>query len=125
MNFDNLAIGTDIEEIERFENKTIEQDEKFLRKIFTQKELDYCFKDKQSAAHMCVRFCAKEAVVKALSQFGISDVYYSDIEILNRENGSPYCIIKKYPNITIKISLSHAKTYAVATVLALTDEIQS
>lgn len=125
MNFDNFAIGTDIEEIERFKNKTLEQDEKFLRKIFTQKELDYCFKDKQSASHLCARYCAKEAVVKALSQLNITDVYYSDIEILNRKNGSPYCIIAKYPNINIKVSLSHSKTYAVATVLAFTEEIQS
>ena len=117
MNFDNFAIGTDIEEIERFTDKTLEQDEKFLRKIFTQKELDYCFKDKQSASHLCVRFCAKEAVVKALSQFNISNVYYSDIEILNHENGLPYCIMAKYPNIKVKISLSHSKTYATATVL--------
>lgn len=125
MNFDNFAIGTDIEEIERFANKTLEQDEKFLRKIFTKKELDYCFSNSQSASHLCARYCAKEAVVKALSQFRISDVYYSDIEILNHENGLPYCIIVKYPNIKVKISLSHSKTYAVATVLAFTDEIQS
>lgn len=117
MNFDNFAVGTDIEEIERFNNKTLEQDEKFLRKIFTSAELEYCFKDKQSASHLCVRFCAKEAVVKALSQFGISDVYYSDIEILNNENSSPYCIIDKYPNINVKVSLSHSKLYATATVL--------
>ncbi len=117
MNFNNLAIGTDIEEINRFDNKKLEQDEKFLRKIFTVKELEYCFKDNQSASHLCVRYCAKEAVVKALSQFKIRDVYYSDIEILNNENGSPYCSIKKYPNITVKVSLSHSKTYATATVL--------
>lgn len=117
MNFDNLAIGTDIEEIERFKNKTVEQDEKFLHKIFTPSEIEYCFKDKQYASHLCVRYCAKEAVVKALSQFGITDVYYSDIEILNHENGSPYCIIEKYPEIKIKVSLSHSKTYATATVL--------
>ncbi|MBR2525990.1 holo-ACP synthase [bacterium] len=117
MDFDKLAIGTDIEEIERFSNKTLEQDEKFLRKIYTPAELEYCFKDKQSASHLCARYCAKEAVVKALSQFEISDVFYGDIEILNHENNSPYCIIKKYPNIEIKVSLSHSKTYATATVL--------
>ena len=117
MEFNNFAIGTDIEEIERFSNKSDVNDEVFLRKIFTTNEIKYCFKDKQYASHLCVRFCAKEAVVKALSQFKINDVYYSDIEILNHENGSPYCVIKKYPNIKIKISLSHSKTYATATAL--------
>ena len=117
MSFDNISIGTDIEEIERFKNKSRENDSHFLSKIFTEKELDYCFKDKQSAQHLCVRFCAKEAVVKALSNFNITDVYYSDIEILNHENGSPYCTIFKYPKIQVKVSLSHSKIYATATVL--------
>lgn len=121
MDFDKLAIGTDIEEIERFKDKSLEQDEKFLRKIFTQKELAYCFKDKQSASHLCARYCAKEAVVKALSQFKITDVYYSDIEILNSENGSPYCTIEKYPSVKIKVSISHSKTCATATVLCFKD----
>ncbi len=117
MEFENISIGTDIEEIERFKNKTREEDFLFLNKIFTKKELDYCYKDKQFAQHLCVRFCAKEAVVKALSDFSITDVFYSDIEILNHKNGSPYCIIEKYPNIIVKISLSHSKTYATATAL--------
>ena len=119
MDFENISIGTDIEEIERFKDKSRENDFHFLNKIFTEKELDYCFKDKQSAQHLCVRFCAKEAVVKALSEFNITDVYYSDIEILNHENGSPYCKIAKYPDIKIKLSLSHSKTYAVATVFCV------
>ncbi len=122
MNFENISIGTDIERIERFENKSRENDSHFLNKIFTEKELDYCFKNKQYAQHLCARFCAKEAVVKALTDFNITDVYYKDIEILNRENGSPYCIISKYPDIKIKITLSHAKDYATATVICFNDK---
>ena len=38
-----LNIGVDIEDNSRFENKTLKKDEKFLRKIFTQNELDYCY----------------------------------------------------------------------------------
>ena len=33
------------------------------------------------------RYCAKEAVVKALSELGIKDIYYSDIETLNEPDG--------------------------------------
>ena len=110
-----ISIGTDIEEVSRFEGKT--QDELFLRKIYTSKEISYCLKHKHPALHLCARYCAKEAVVKALSDFEVKDVYYGDIEILNREDGSPYVILDKYPDLRIKVSLSHCKTYATATAL--------
>jgi len=113
----NIAIGTDIEEIKRFEGKSPQKDKPFLTKIFTKKELEYSFKSGTSAQHLCVRFCAKEAVVKALSSFDIKDVFYSDIEILNRQDGAPYALIEKYPNLNVKISLSHCKTYATATAI--------
>ena len=117
MDFESFSIGIDIEEIERFSGKTIENDSLFFDKIFTKNELEYCFSHGCSDQHLCARFCAKEAVVKALSGFDIKDVYYSDIEVFNNESGMPYCIISKYPNIKVKISLSHSKKYAVANVL--------
>lgn len=116
---ENFSIGCDIEENSRFESKTLEKDKDFLEKIFTEKELEYCYKNKNYAQHLCARFCAKEAIVKALTEFEINDVYYSDIEILNKENGAPFAKIKKYPKIEIKISLSHCKTYSIANVLLL------
>lgn len=117
----NISVGTDIEEISRFECKTLENDKDFLERIFTSKELEYSYKSRNYAQHLCARFCAKEAVIKALSYFEINDVYYSDIEILKRENGSPYVVLEKYPKLSIKISLSHCKTYATATVIILGD----
>ena len=117
MEFDKLAIGTDIEEIERFEGKNLDSDKKFLERIFTPNELEYCFSKSNPAQHLCARYCAKEAVVKAISLYGIKDTYYSDIEVLNCENGTPLCKINKYPDIEIKISLSHSKKYATANVL--------
>ena len=43
MDFENISIGIDIEEISRFENKDLKTDEKFLKRIFTDKEFEYCF----------------------------------------------------------------------------------
>ena len=83
-------VGVDIEEISRFENKTIENDSHFLNKIYTENELDYCFSNALPARHLAARFCAKEAVVKALSNILNKNLSYSQIEILRRENGSPY-----------------------------------
>ena len=112
-----ISIGCDIEEISRFENKK----ELFLNKIYTKSEQEYCAGFSDSAPHLAVRYCAKEAVVKALNDFNIKDVYYSDIEISNNSDGAPYVTIKKYPNLKIKISLSHSKSYATATALIFED----
>lgn len=116
---EKISIGTDIEEISRFSGKSKEKDTAFLEQIYTQKEIEYSYKSKNFAQHLCARYCAKEAVVKALSEFGISDVFYGDIEILNHEDGAPYVNLAKYSDLKIKISLSHCKIYAIATALII------
>ncbi len=121
MEFENISIGVDIEEISRFEGKERGKDANFLARIFTEKELDYCYKNKNYASHLCGKYCAKEAAVKALTNFNINNVYYGDIEILNKDNGIPFVNLPKYPDIKFKVSVSHSKLYATATVLALKD----
>ena len=115
--FDKISTGTDIESVSRFENKTLETDRDFLDRIFTSPELDYCFSSSKPAQRLCARFCAKEAAVKALTAFGITDVYYSDIEITKEPSGMPVIKIKKHPEISAKVTLSHTKDYASANVI--------
>ncbi len=112
---ENISIGTDIEEIRRFDGK--ETNSNFLNRIFTTSELKYCLKNAKPAEHLCARFCAKEAIVKALTGLNIGDVYYSDIEILNSEDRLPCAYIEKYPNLKIRVSLSHCKNYATASAI--------
>ena len=112
---ENVSIGTDIEEIRRFEGK--ETNFAFLSKVFTTSELEYCLKAAKPAKHLCARFCAKEAVVKALTGLDIKDVYYSDVEILKREDGLPFVCIQKHPDLKIKVTLSHCKEYATASAI--------
>ena len=114
-----ISIGCDIEEISRFSGKSREKDSEFLNRIYTENELDYCYKSSNYAQHLCGRYCVKEAVVKALSEFDIKDVFYNDIEVFKKENGMPYVKINKYTELNIKVSLSHCKTYATATALII------
>lgn len=113
----SIYIGCDIEEISRFEGK--ENDTHFLDRIYTSKELEYSLKDAKIAHHLAVRFCAKEAVYKALSSSGINGINYKDIEIVNEENGVPIVnLIKPIAGSPeIRISLSHCKTHAMAQVI--------
>ena len=44
----NFEIGVDIEKINRFDNKDYSKKDIFLNKIFSKKELDYCFSKKKN-----------------------------------------------------------------------------
>lgn len=105
-------IGIDIEQTKRFDTK----DDAFLQRVFTNNEREYCLSKKNSAQHFCARFCAKEALIKALSDKSLE---LSEIEVLNDENGKPSITVKKYPQKKFELSLSHCKEYACAAVLVL------
>lgn len=115
----NISIGIDIEEISRFKNKTLEKDKIFLEFVYTNNELTYCFSKKNFAQHLAVRYCAKEAVIKSLSDSNNMKLQYRDIEILNNIDGSPYVSINKYKDLIFKISLSHTSKYAAAFVIKI------
>lgn len=108
------GVGVDIEDISRFENISAD----FCDLVFTENEKKYCFSSAQSAKHFAVRFCAKEAIFKALSTFEIKDCSFQDVEIMRRDDGMPYVKFDKFSDIIFSLSLSHCKDKAVAYVLA-------
>lgn len=117
-----LRTGIDIIEIERVGLVFSRYGDRFLKRIFTQEEQDYCRGRPQQLA---ARFAAKEAVMKLLGT-GVKGVSWRDIEV-TRCPGSPpqiqlYGSAKArslYLGIShIAISLSHSNAYAVASVVA-------
>ena len=117
MNF--WGIGNDIIEIKRIENAV--KKENFVKKIFTEKEIEYIISRGERAETYAGKFSAKEAVSKALGT-GVRGFSPNDIEILNNELGKPYVIFKnsiedfnnKY---FVEISISHCREYAVSTAI--------
>ncbi|MEI3356845.1 MAG: holo-ACP synthase [Clostridia bacterium] len=120
-----IACGTDIIEIERVKESIENLGEKFLERVYTKKEIEYCeSKKKQKYQHYAARFAAKEALFKAIS-WKLEDKYeicWKDIEVLNNKQGRPELKVigvdlKNIENIDI--SISHCKSYAVANVVVL------
>lgn len=110
-----IGIGTDIVEISRIE-KSIEQfGDKFLDKLFTEKEIAYCnqFKDKEK--RFAGRFAAKEAIAKALGKGFGKQVRWQDIEILPDSMGKP---VVTHPKLSIEVSISHCNSHAIAMAIA-------
>jgi holo-[acyl-carrier protein] synthase len=119
-----LLIGIDIIDIERVK-KTAARTPRFLYRIFTKKELEYCMGKKNPYPSLAVRFAAKEAVRK-LDPVFISGVRFHDIEVLIKDNGQPYIVLHRAALAKSKerglnglsLSLSHADNQAIAAVIA-------
>ena len=120
-----IKCGTDIIEIKRIKESIETIGEKFLQRVFTEKEIEYCeSKQQQKYQHYAARFAAKEAAFKAVSE-SLNDKYalsWQDVEINNDENGRPKININKI-NIdqieNIDLSISHCKEFACANVVVL------
>lgn len=118
--YQNLGIGIDIEHIERFSDLDRVKNSTFLNRIFTAKELDYCFAHGKPAPHLTARFAGKEAIIKAATGLGIK-LNYREIEILNDKNSVPIVHITKMnpPQLTAKLSLSHEQDKAIGLALVI------
>ena len=120
-----ISCGVDIIEIDRVKESIEQLGNKFLNRVFTDKEIEYCESRKnQKYQHYAARFAAKEATFKAVSG-QIDDKYnvcWKDFEVTNDEQGRPSIKLvgvdeKLIENIDI--SISHCKKYAVANVTVL------
>jgi len=112
------VIGVDIEEVKRF--RRLVRNPSFLNRIYTKDEMAYCRSKKNSSQHFAVRFAAKEAIWKALSEIIARlkiNVSHRDLGIKNTPKGKPEVklprALKKYSR-KVSVSLSHTNDYVVA-----------
>ncbi len=120
-----LRSGIDLVEISRLEGVEPAIRTRFLRRVFTARELEDA---RDSNLHLAGRFAAKEAVVKALG-CGIGPVSWQEIEILRGQNGEPLLVLHgKASQIagdqrltSWTVSISHTSAFAVAVAVACGD----
>lgn len=98
-----------IEDVRRF-NKT-SADRASLSKVFTEREIGYCIRLPLAAEHFAARLAGKKAVIRAL---GGTDARLTEVEILNRRDGSPFVKIRGRRRRGFFISLSHSQKRAIA-----------
>ena len=117
------GIGTDIIEVARIRANIERYGEKFLEKILTLQERQYCKTYTDQAPHVAGRFAAKEAVAKALGKGFGDELGFHDVEVLNDLSGKPQVnlslrsqVIFDHPQF--HISISHCKSHAVAMVIS-------
>ena len=116
-----IYVGTDIVENQRIEKAIQKFGDKFLKRIYTQKEIDYCLSQKNSIGCFSARFAAKEACIKAYYQAFKNVLHFNQIEVTGKQ-GLPAEILlhlKEYPSnhFKITVSLAHEIKFSTATVI--------
>lgn len=116
-----IACGTDIIEINRIKESIKQFGDKFLNKIYTEAEINYCESHHNNKyQHYAGRFAAKEALYKALSNILTEEnLDWKSFEIIHDTNGKPRVEIDNPRIKSIDISISHSKENAIAMVVVL------
>jgi len=119
-----IGIGIDLVKIDRID-KAGNNRSGFLERVFTEREREYCSRQKFPAQHYAGRFAAKEAVLKAIGTGWSAGVKWTDMEVLHGDGGGPVVNIsgrvKDLMDLKgvkqILLSYSHDEGYAVAHVV--------
>jgi holo-[acyl-carrier protein] synthase len=113
-----MGVGIDLLEIERLE-RALARRPRLAQRLFTDAELQYAAAHARPAQHLAARFCAKEAVAKAL---GLSGWAFRDVEVVAtaaapsvRLTGLPAA---RADDREVSISLTHTRTTAGAVAIA-------
>jgi phosphopantetheine--protein transferase-like protein len=118
-----VGVGIDIAHIKRIARDI--ESEAFQRKVFTPEELETCAHLKKKAQCLAGKFAAKEAFMKAIGMGIRQEIWFTQIEVLNRESGEP-CIqvrgkaeqrLKELNATRVHVSISHDYEVAVAIVI--------
>lgn len=112
-----IGMGIDLVKVPRIRYLANKWGGRFLKRVFTQKELDYAFQRKRPYEHLAARFAAKEAFIKAIQK----RVGWKEMEVTRQPPKAPF--FSRFPpsfndsTKKIHLSLSHTKTDAIAFVV--------
>lgn len=120
-----VGLGTDLIEIVRIQQSVTRFGDRFLRRVFSPSEIDYCRRKKNAAESFAARFAAKEAGAKALGT-GISQgITWLELEVVRQPSGKPTLHLTgraaqralQLGVATVSLSLTHSKDIALAVVV--------
>jgi holo-[acyl-carrier protein] synthase len=120
-----VGTGIDIAEVPRIAESIQRFGDRFLRRVFTEGEINYCDSKANRVERYAARFAAKEAGMKALGTGWSRGVRWRDIEVVRQPGGRP--TIKFHGKAAefagrlnarnVALSLSHTTEQAIASVI--------
>ena len=120
-----IGIGTDLIEVKRISDAINRHGERFLKRILTSLEIEYCSSRKASPLHYAGRVAAKEAAFKAMGKGWGGDISWNEIEIYNEPSGAPHlnfygkalALVTEKKMSTAYVTITHIEEFAAAAVV--------
>jgi len=120
-----VGTGIDIAEVPRIAESIQRFGDRFLRRVFTESEIQYCESKSNRIERYAARFAAKEAAMKALGTGWSRGVRWRDIEVLRQPGGRPTIkfhgkaaeFAARMNTKNVALSLSHTSEQAIAQVI--------
>src|SRR5882757_1629918 len=119
------GIGVDLVECARIQHSLDRFGDRFLRRVFTDGEIEYSMSMKFPARHLAARFAAKEAVSKAFGTGIGKSMGWRDIDVHKKPSGEPFLVLTGGAEKLAKergvkntlITLSHTDHHAMAMIV--------
>jgi holo-[acyl-carrier protein] synthase len=120
-----VGTGIDIAEVPRIREAIERYGQRFLNRIFTEGEIQYCESKANRVERYAARFAAKEAGMKAIGTGWNHGVRWRDIEVARKPGGRPSLVLHgkaaefaaKLGTTNIALSLTHTAEQAMAQVI--------
>lgn len=120
-----LGIGTDFVATDRLASMVERYGDRFLRRVFTRREVETASLRATLAERLGTRFAAKEATMKALGTGWREGVQFTQIEVRKHPSGKPEVVLADAAKAradalgvtAIHVSLSHEAERAMAVVI--------
>jgi holo-[acyl-carrier protein] synthase len=120
-----IGIGVDLVECERIQHSLDRFADRFLRRVFTDGEIEYSMSMKFPARHLAARFAAKEAVSKAFGTGIGKSMGWRDMDVRKKESGEPFLVLSGGAESLAMdrgvtktlITLSHTDHHAMAMIV--------
>ena len=120
-----VGSGVDLCEVPRIENAIARHGQRFIERIFTEREIAYAESKANRHERYAARFAAKEAGMKALGTGWHSGVRWRDFEVANLSSGRPTLrfhgkaaeIAEQLGVRSVALSLTHTAAQALAMVI--------
>ena len=120
-----VGTGIDIAEVPRIRQSIERFGDRFLQRVYTAGEIQYCDSKANRAERFAARFAAKEAAMKALGTGWNHGVRWRDIEVVRAKgqrptlqlHGQAAAIAAKLGSKNIALSLTHTAEQALAHVI--------
>jgi holo-[acyl-carrier protein] synthase len=120
-----LGTGIDLAEVPRVRSSIQRYGDRFLRRVYTEKEIAYVERKANKYERYAARFAAKEAGMKAIGTGWRNGIRWQDFEVSNLPSGRPTLTFhgvaaeyaRKLGVTNVQLSLTHTADLGMAFVI--------